>query len=193
MRELYLKAFEIAIKEPTVEIKYLDEEGNSLTKTIRASIGVMSSFNRIGSVWTGGCGALLNGVLRDEWGFLGTVITDYNGQEYMNVEWGVTNGNDLMLANASTLLSKFADTSNNSTIKYMRQAVKNIAYMHVNSNTVNGLSDGTTVEYKMAPWRIGMYIITTVLALLGIMLFVLGMKKKDKSVVKVETNKDSNA
>ena len=110
----------------------------------------------------------------------------------MNVEWGVTNGNDLMLANASTLLSKFADTSNNSTIKYMRQAVKNIAYMHVNSNTVNGLSDGTTIKYKMAPWRIGMYIATSVLALLGILLIVLGIRRKEKNVVKIESEKSIN-
>ncbi len=185
MRELYLKAFEIAIKEPVVTIKYLDEDGNSLTKTMRASIGVMSSFNRIGSVWSGACGSLLNGVLRDEWGFLGTVITDYNGNEYMNVEWGVTNGNDLMLANASTLPSKFADPNNKSTLKYMRQAVKNIAYMHVNSNTVNGLSDGTTIRYKTALWRIGMYAVCSVLAVIGIVLITLGFKKKHKNVVKV--------
>ncbi|MBQ3773325.1 MAG: hypothetical protein II833_02950 [Pseudobutyrivibrio sp.] len=59
----------------------------------------------------------------------------------MNVEWGITNGNDLMLANASTLPSKIADTSNASSLKYMRQAAKNIIYTHVNSNIVNCLSD----------------------------------------------------
>ncbi|MBQ6462789.1 MAG: glycoside hydrolase family 3 C-terminal domain-containing protein [Pseudobutyrivibrio sp.] len=186
MRELYLKAFEIAIKEPVTEIKYLDAEGNSLTKTIRGSVGVMSSFNRIGSVWSGACGSLMNGVLRDEWGFLGTVITDYNGNAYMNVEWGVTNGNDLMLANASTLPSKFADTSNPSTQKYMRQACKNIIYMHVNSNTVNHLSDGTTIEYKMAPWRMAMYGVIALFAILGIVFIILGHKKKQKNVIKVE-------
>ena len=110
MRELYLKAFEIAIEEPVMELKYLDADGNTQTKTMRGTLGVMSSFNRIGSVWTGGCEALMTGVLRDEWGFLGTVVTDYNGSQYMNVEEGVTAGNDLMLANESTLPTRFTDT-----------------------------------------------------------------------------------
>ena len=68
----------------------------------------------------------------------------------------------------------------------MRQAVKNIVYTHVNSNTVNDLSDGTTVEYGIAPWRVLMYVVSGVLALLGIVLIMLGRKKASKAVVKVE-------
>ncbi|MBQ5987853.1 MAG: glycoside hydrolase family 3 protein [Clostridia bacterium] len=186
MRELYLKAFEIAFKEPVVDLKYLDADGNVQHKEMRGSIAVMSSFNRLGGVWTGGCGELLNDVLRGEWGFLGTVITDYNGSAYMNVEWGVSNGNDLMLANASTLQSKFADANNASTVKVMRQALKNIVYMHVNSNTVNGMSDGTTIEYGIAPWKIAMYGVGALLILGGAALIVLGIKKGKKSVLKIE-------
>lgn len=186
MRELYLKAFEIAIKQPVIELKYLDENGTVQHKTMRGSLGVMSSFNRIGSVWSGGCEQLLTGILRDEWGFLGTVVTDYNASNYMHVEQGVSSGNDLMLANAATLPTKFADTNNASTQKIMRQAVKNIVYMHVNSNTVNGLSDGTTVEYGVAPWRLAMYGIDAVLVLAGTALIVLGVRKGKKSVTKLE-------
>lgn len=185
MRELYLKAFEIAIEEPVVELKYLDENGTTQTKTMRGSIGVMSSFNRIGSTWTGGCSALLQGVLRDEWGFLGMVTTDYNGSVYMNVEEGVAAGNDLMLANSATLPTSFADTTNPSTVKVMRQAMKNILYMLVNSNAVNGMSDGTTVTYGIAPWRMIMYAVIGVLAIVGILLIVLSVRKRNKSVVKV--------
>lgn len=186
MRELYLKAFEIAIKEPHIDLKYLDENGAVQNKTMRGSLGVMSSFNRIGSVWSGGCGELLGGVLRDEWGFLGAVITDYNSSPYMNVEQGVANGNDLMLANAATLPTKFADTNNASTLKVMRQALKNAIYMHVNSNTVNGLSDGTTVEYGIAPWRLAMYAADGVLVLAGAGLIILGLRKGRKSVTKTD-------
>lgn len=186
MRELYLKAFEIAIERPVIDLKYLDETGAVQHKIMRGSLGVMSSFNRIGSVWSGGCGQLLNGVLRDEWGFLGAVITDYNASNYMHVEQGVSNGNDLMLANAATLPTKFADTGNASTLKVMRQAMKNAIYMHVNSNTVNGLSDGTTVEYGIAPWRLVMYGVDTVLVLAGAALIVVGIKKGKKNVIKID-------
>ena len=83
IRELYLKAFEIPIKE---------------TKCT----GVMSSYNRIGTTWAGGCSALLNGVLRSEWGFEGFVVSDYSwnmtGTGYMNPVIAVYNGNDTILS-----------------------------------------------------------------------------------------------
>ena len=187
MRELNLKAFEIAIKEPVLNLKYLDADGNVQYKQMNGSIAVMSSFNRLGGVWTGGCGELLNEVLRGEWGFTGCVITDYNGTAYMNCEWGVSNGNDLMLSNISTLPSKFADTSNPSTQQVMRQAVKNIAYMVANSNAVNGMSDATTVEYGIAPWRIALYSVSALFALGGAALLVFGIRKgKQKNVIRID-------
>lgn len=82
IRELYLKAFEIPIKETQCK-------------------GVMSSYNRIGTTWCGGHGELLNGVLRGEWGFEGFVVSDYTwnvtGTGYMNPVIAVYNGNDTML------------------------------------------------------------------------------------------------
>ena len=95
-----------------MDIEYLDN-GETKYKTIRACTALMSSFNRIGDVWCGASSPLLKNVLRDEWGFLGTVITDYNGNKYMHVEDGVNNGNDLMLANEMTLPTKFASGQKN--------------------------------------------------------------------------------
>ena len=42
------------------------------------SRGLMTSFNRIGQKWTGGDYRLCTEILRDEWGFKGTVICDFN-------------------------------------------------------------------------------------------------------------------
>lgn len=95
----------------------------------------------------------------------------------MNVEWGVSSGNDLMLANESTLLTKFTDTSNPSTILAMRQACKNIIYMHVNSNTVNHLSDSDEVVYGISPWKLVLAGIDIILILLAMVLIVIGRKK----------------
>ncbi len=82
IREIYLKPFEIAIKECE-------------------PLGVMSAYNRIGAQWCGGCSALLKGALRDEWGFDGFVVSDYSsnftGSGYMSPAVGVYNGNDVML------------------------------------------------------------------------------------------------
>ena len=82
MRELYLKAFEIAIKESDCA-------------------GVMSAYNRIGPDWCGECASLLIDVLRTEWGFDGFVVSDFTsnvlGSGYMSPVLGVYNGNDTIL------------------------------------------------------------------------------------------------
>ena len=82
LRENYLKPFEICVKEG-------------------GSNAMMSAFNKLGAVWCGYNHALLTDVLRTEWGFHGTVITDWF-QGYMNTySKGVKAGNDLWLNTGS--------------------------------------------------------------------------------------------
>lgn len=77
-REIYLKPFEIAVKA--------------------GANAIMTAFNRIGPVWAGANYDLLTEVLRNEWGFTGSVITDWSsGDEIMNTPRGVRAGNDLWL------------------------------------------------------------------------------------------------
>ena len=57
LREIYLKAFQLPI-----------QEGKSL--------GIMSSYNRLGLMETAASYPLLTEVLRDEWGFKGSIISD---------------------------------------------------------------------------------------------------------------------
>lgn len=83
MREIYLKAFEEPVKETKCK-------------------GMMSAFNRIGTSWCGGSSALLNDLLRGEWGFEGFVVSDYSwnftGSGYMSPVIAVYNGNDTILS-----------------------------------------------------------------------------------------------
>ncbi len=79
LREIYLRPFKIAI-----------EKGGAT--------GLMSAYNRIGATWAGGNKALLTGVLREEWGFEGAVITDYaDHQQYMNADQMLRAGGDLFM------------------------------------------------------------------------------------------------
>ena len=57
MREIFFRGFEIALKDGGTR-------------------GIMSSFNRLGATNDNESSALLTTVLRNEWGFCGTVITD---------------------------------------------------------------------------------------------------------------------
>ena len=188
LRENYARAYEILVKEPTVTLKYLDN-GEVAYTTTRACNALMSSFNRIGDVWCGASSPLLQDVLRGEWGFLGTVITDYNGNAYMHVEAGVAAGNDLMLANESTLPTKFTDIKNPSTLRIMREACKNIFYTQVNSSTVNGTSDATTISYATSPWKLWLLnadiVLAVILLALALITWLSWRKRREKKIIVV--------
>lgn len=117
MREVYLKAFEIPVKEG-------------------GATAIMSSFNRIGTLWTGGNSDLLNTVLRDEWGFKGMVITDYFMGVYMNSDQAVQNGGDLMLSTLGAVPTESYKTTEEG-IAALRQASKNILYTVAHSAAFN--------------------------------------------------------
>ena len=115
IREIYLKSFEIAVKEG-------------------GSQAVMSSFNYIGNRWAGGSSSLLEDVLRGEWGFEGFVETDYFGvYGHMNADQAIRNGSDLMLVNYATSANDMQFTETAGAQQALRESVHRILYVVVNS------------------------------------------------------------
>jgi beta-glucosidase len=152
IREIYMKPFEISVKTPTVSIKYIaDESGTVAEKEIAACTAVMSSFNRVGATWAGGSVALMQNVLRDEWGFNGIVITDFNLYPYMVVDQGIKAGSDLMLTFDSQ--KTIEDSTSATAVTNLRKSAHNILYAVVNSNAMNGIVPGTIISYTMATWE----------------------------------------
>ncbi len=108
IREIYLKPFEIAVKEGGAK-------------------AVMSAFNYIGTTPAGAHPSLLNTVLRDEWGFRGFVLTDYYGvYGYQDADRMIRNGNDCMLVAYDTETNHLTDQTSATSLLAARQACKNI-------------------------------------------------------------------
>ena len=114
LREIVLKPFEIVVKN-------FDYENGALA--------VMSAYNWLGTKPCCSNYELLTTVLRDEWGFKGMVITDYNGSYgFQMSEACVRAGNDLMLGYGVAESNEFHDTKAATSVLAMRQACKNILY-----------------------------------------------------------------
>ncbi|MDR1354811.1 MAG: glycoside hydrolase family 3 C-terminal domain-containing protein [Propionibacteriaceae bacterium] len=150
LREIYLKPFEIAVKNVTMEVPYLADNSGIITTTTVGASAVMSSFNRIGAVWAGGSKALMTDVLRGEWGFDGFVISDFNLYPYMNPNQSIHAGTDLTLTFAPS--KSFNDVTSLKALSDLRRATHNILFTVVNSNAMNGMAPGAVVNYTPPVW-----------------------------------------
>ena len=140
MREIYLRPFEIAVKEGKTN-------------------GMMSSFNRIGTRWAGGDYRLLTEVLRNEWGFRGAVICDYDSATpYMDNRQMASAGGDLTLGTDQSAFWRDFDAGNAEDVAILRNATKNILYATANSTGVL-----VSVRTGIAKWQILLYVLDAVI------------------------------
>lgn len=146
MREIYFRPFELAVKEG-------------------GSTAVMSSYNYIGGEWTATSDELLNGLLREEWGFQGMVLTDYYSsyagwkRGYMDGDRCIRNGNDALLATYDVGDNYIDDTDSATSILAMRQACKNIMYTVVNSRAY----EDENINIGLLPWQMIAIVVDVIL------------------------------
>lgn len=117
MREIYLRPFELAVKDG-------------------GAMAMMSSYNRLGATPTAESHALLTQVLRNEWGFRGSVVTDcVLAADTSNINRALRAGNDLYLAflQDKMLTSDTLDTAAGH--QALRNACHNILYTEANSSS----------------------------------------------------------
>ena len=147
---------------------------------------MMSSFNRLGVTWAGGNYNLLTKLLRDEWGFIGMVITDFNLTTYMNVDQMLRAGGDLSLSADK----KISDRTSSTFVTCVRRATKNVLYTIANSNAMNGLGPNSDLSYDLPLWVIRLIMLNVGLfigfATWGTIMFI---KKKH---LKINDKKEKN-
>lgn len=187
LRENYCKAFEIAVK---VSINPGEDESDpntgKLMKNVKVSYdyemdklysdpngrpqtganALMSAFNCVGGIWAGYNHALLTDMLRTEWGFQGSVITDY-GQTYMqDFGRGLKAGNNLWMNN----------TNNGADINFndageayaARQALRGILFTYLDTLYTSGLETTVAAQKPFSALFVGLWVGIDVLLGLGI-------------------------
>ena len=163
LREIYLKPFEMSIKDG-------------------GSLAVMTSYNRIGTVWAGGDYRLITGVLRNEWGFRGFVLTDYMDGDWENVDQMLAAGGDgaLNTATHNSHATVTCTTEGAQAITYMRRAMHHLLYASVNSNAMNGI-DGATKITGGTPifHRYMLYVNIGLGSLLALSVLIAILKRRD--------------
>lgn len=131
LREIYLKPFEYTVK-------------------LGETRSIMTSFNRIGTRWTGGDYRLLTEILRNEWGFNGLVICDFNTiPQYMIPRMMFYAGGSLDLATQQSAMWTDCDTSDAGDAIVLMRAVKDVMYALVNSNAMNA----EVIGYNPPIWQ----------------------------------------
>ncbi|MCQ2528548.1 MAG: glycoside hydrolase family 3 C-terminal domain-containing protein [Saccharofermentans sp.] len=104
-REIYLKAFEIIVKEADPWC-------------------IMTSYNKVNGIQCSESEELLNGILRGQWGYKGLVMTDWwtLGEHYLEAKAG----NDLKMANGYPARVRKAYDEGEITVDELYKAARNI-------------------------------------------------------------------
>ena len=149
VREIYARPFEMVVKSPMRNaVPVLDvSTGEQTQAEVNVPLSIMSCYSFLGNTWGGGREDLQTGLLRDEWGFDGVVLSDFSVDDYyMDHDQGIAAGTDLMLATAAT--GTVADPRSAHTLNNLRRSVHRYLYVVVNSNAMNGISPTVRVTYS---------------------------------------------
>ena len=128
--------------------------------------GVMTTYNRIGTVFSGGHEGLVRQILLTEWEHKGWVMTDYAaaGFDYMNWLDNIYAGGGALLCTTANYSSSnhgsMSDARNQEALladtafqHEMQEAIKHYMYQFANSNAMNGLSPDTKVVHVTTWWE----------------------------------------
>lgn len=129
LREIWAKPGEIATK-------------------VGGANAMMASVDRVGATRVTGSYALLETVLRGEWGFRGSVITDYyQGGNVNDLDEGIRAGNDLALlpGGTHTVFDEDKGTWSATGVKALQKSAHNILFTYI--DTVNRTEKAQNIDF----------------------------------------------
>ena len=188
LREIYLKPFEMCVKNDPITLKYVESDGaggyKNATREIQPINAIMTAFNRIGYTWTGGAYPLITGVLRNEWGFRGFALTD-NANTGLFIDAGqmIEAGADAKLTNLPASARWTFDETSSSDYHYGREAMHHLLYAVANSKAMNGVAPGGTVIEGMPTYQkilIAVDVVAVLLIAALVWFIIRGFRKKKK-------------
>jgi beta-glucosidase len=116
-REIYLKPFEMIVRGSKVST-------------------LMTSFNKINGTFAAGNDDLCNGILREEWGYHGIVVTDWGDMDIVvDGADAVAAGNDIIMPGGPPVINQVLQgyKEGRCSIADLRKAVSNLLYFVMNS------------------------------------------------------------
>ena len=192
IREIYLKPFEMCIKNDPITLNYVKSDGSGgyvgASREMAPVNAIMTAFNRIGCTWTGGAYPLITGVLREEWGFRGFALTDNANTGLFMDAWQMIEARaDAKLTAEKGSARWTFDENNPAHYHYGRQAMHNILYTIANSKVMNGAMPGSVFTESMPNYQKILIAVDVVAALIVAALawfIVRGLRKKKKGAVR---------
>ncbi|MBQ9361118.1 MAG: glycoside hydrolase family 3 C-terminal domain-containing protein [Lachnospiraceae bacterium] len=143
-----------------------------------ACLSIMTAFNRVGTEYVGANDNLLVNIIRNEWGYMGSIVTDMiNGADYMNWRNIVFGGGGNCLTTSAydtsqigtMAASKKAIAKDTEFQKQMKLGIKYWLYSLVQSNAMNGLTYTSELKHITTWWEKLIYALIAVMACLTVL------------------------
>ncbi len=169
-RENELRCFQLMLSENTAD-------------------GLMTAFNRVGTVYAGACRNLLVNILRNEWGYDGWIVTDMiNGADYMNWRDIVAGGGGNCLTTSAYETSNIGEmkkskdeiAKDTAFQQEMKTSLKYYLYNIAASNVMNGTTSTTERIYVLTWYQKALYGASIAFGLLTLLFSVIGLVKRGK-------------
>lgn len=176
IREIYLRSFQYAF-ETTGE-------------NDKSCSGVMGAFNRLGMIWTGHYTNLWKNVMEKEFGFLGSVTTDFGQKQgsLMEPQLAYEAGTHMFCTSGTgfaTYLENINFTEDTKLMNNMREAIHRQLYNFANSAAMNGMTSTSKIVVVRVWYQKALTATTVVSSIVlagSLALMTLGLLAKRKEV-----------